>query len=77
MSGVRFRHPQLMMLILTVDDNTALARASAKAKALEVPLVVLFVLSPGDYKIHDRSTRRIDFILRNLRSVSVRSPLLP
>jgi deoxyribodipyrimidine photo-lyase len=55
----------------TVEDNTALAHASAKAKELDIPLAVLFVLSPGDYKIHDRSTRRIDFVLRNLRNLAV------
>jgi len=31
----------------------------------------LFVLSPGDYKWHDRSARRIDFVLRNLRWLKV------
>jgi deoxyribodipyrimidine photolyase len=56
-----------------VEDNTALALASSKAEELGVPLVWLFVLSPGDYKMHDRSTKRIDFMLRNLRVLKVRS----
>lgn len=50
-----------------MEDNTALAAASAKAKCLGVPLIWLVVLSPGDYKWHDRAPRRIDFLLRNLR----------
>ena len=54
-----------------MEDNTALRRASEKAKELGVPLVALFVLSPGDYKIHDRSAKRIDFILRTLRWLKV------
>ncbi|KAJ6515767.1 FAD binding domain of DNA photolyase-domain-containing protein [Mycena sanguinolenta] len=47
-------------------DNRALSLASAHAKKTDVPLVVLFILSPQDYKAHDRSPRRIDFTLRNL-----------
>ncbi|TYJ55892.1 hypothetical protein B9479_003415 [Cryptococcus floricola] len=54
---------------LRIEDNTALSKASEKAKELGVPLLVLAVLSPGDYNWHDRSPRRIDFMLRNLRSV--------
>ncbi|WWC72736.1 uncharacterized protein I206_106700 [Kwoniella pini CBS 10737] len=50
-----------------IEDNTALYKASEKAKELGVPLIALFVFSPGDYKIHDRSNKKIDFILRNLR----------
>jgi deoxyribodipyrimidine photo-lyase len=50
-----------------VEDNRALKAASDKARSLSIPLVWLYVLSPGDYKWHDRSPRRIDFILRNLR----------
>lgn len=56
-----------------VEDNTALAKASKCAKDLKIPLVTLFVLSPGDYKWHDRSSRRIDFMLRNLRYLKVSS----
>lgn len=55
-----------------VEDNRGLAFASAHAQKLSVPLVVLFVLSPGDYKSHDRSPRRIDFALRNLEILQVR-----
>ncbi|WVQ71157.1 hypothetical protein IAR50_000682 [Cryptococcus sp. DSM 104548] len=54
---------------LRIEDNTAVWNASKKAKALGVPLLVLAVLSPGDYNWHDRSSRRIDFMLRNLKSV--------
>ncbi|PCH41117.1 hypothetical protein WOLCODRAFT_99878 [Wolfiporia cocos MD-104 SS10] len=54
---------------LRVHDNRALARASAQAKKDNIPLITLFVLSPQDYIAHDRSSRRIDFTLRNLRSI--------
>lgn len=50
-----------------MEDNRALAAASAKAQSLGVPLIWLVILSPGDYKMHDRAPRRIDFFLRNLR----------
>ncbi|KAJ7276521.1 DNA photolyase, FAD-binding/Cryptochrome [Mycena haematopus] len=51
---------------IPVTDNRALSLASAHANKADVPLVVLFILSPEDYKAHDRSPRRIDFTLRNL-----------
>ncbi|KAJ7179017.1 DNA photolyase, FAD-binding/Cryptochrome [Mycena filopes] len=51
---------------LRVSDNRALSLASAQAKKSDVPLVAIFVLSPQDYTAHDRSSRRIDFTLRNL-----------
>ncbi|OCF35932.1 hypothetical protein I317_00453 [Kwoniella heveanensis CBS 569] len=57
---------------MRIEDNTAFHRASERAQEFGVPLVVLFVLSPGDYKIHDRSTKRIDFMLRNLRYLKPR-----
>ncbi|WWC92474.1 uncharacterized protein L201_007432 [Kwoniella dendrophila CBS 6074] len=52
---------------LRIEDNTALYKASQKAQEFSVPLIALFVFSPGDYRIHDRSNKKIDFILRNLR----------
>ncbi|KXN86422.1 Deoxyribodipyrimidine photo-lyase [Leucoagaricus sp. SymC.cos] len=51
---------------LRLSDNRALAEASRRAQADGVPLIVLFILSPQDYIAHDRSARRIDFVLRNL-----------
>jgi deoxyribodipyrimidine photo-lyase len=54
-----------------VHDNRALSRASEKAVTDDVPLVVIFVLSPQDYIAHDRGARRIDFTLRNLSSIKV------
>ncbi|VDB85450.1 unnamed protein product [Peniophora sp. CBMAI 1063] len=54
---------------IRVYDNRALAAASAQAQKDNVPLVVLFTISPQDYVAHDRSPRRIDFMLRNLRDV--------
>ena len=53
-------------LFQLVEDNRALAQASAQAVKDKVPLIVLFVISPQDYIAHDRSARRIDFTLRNL-----------
>jgi deoxyribodipyrimidine photo-lyase len=54
------------MAIVTVEDNRALAQASAQALRRNIPLIVLFIISPQDYVAHDRSPRRIDFTLRNL-----------
>lgn len=54
-----------------VSDNHALSLASAQAKKEEIPLIVLFVISPQDYKAHDRGPRRIDFTLRNLAMIRV------
>ncbi|GAA6008527.1 hypothetical protein JCM11491_004509 [Sporobolomyces phaffii] len=52
---------------LRIKDNTALSHASAFAEQNGLPLVVLHIFSPGDYKAHDRSPRRIDFQLRQMR----------
>ncbi|PWY97937.1 hypothetical protein BCV70DRAFT_165980 [Testicularia cyperi] len=59
---------------LRIHDSRALAHASSLAqqrakKGKGGNLVALFVLSPGDYKAHDRSPRRIDFVLRALASL--------
>jgi len=59
-----------------VKDNKALSMASERAQKDGVPLIALFVISPQDYAAHDRSARRIDFVLRNLRSVQVIESLL-
>lgn len=58
-------------VVLIVVDNHALSLAANQAAHTGLPLVVLFVLTPGDYKAHDRSPRRIDFCLRNLRLLKV------
>lgn len=60
-----------VQLTLSVEDNTALHLASECAKKLGVPLIWVFAFSPGDYKWHDRSPRRIDFMLRNLQWLKV------
>lgn len=44
---------------------------------MEVPLIVLFVISPQDYVAHDRGPRKVDFVLRNLKSLKVRSRRSP
>ncbi|CAG8585406.1 10581_t:CDS:2 [Acaulospora colombiana] len=51
---------------MRIDDNRAFAAASAFAKKNAIPVIVLFLFSPGDYAAHDRGARRIDFTLRNL-----------
>lgn len=51
---------------LRLNDNTALAHASAYAKQHSLPLLVLHIFSTGDYKSHHRSPRRIDFQLRQM-----------
>ncbi|GAA5930904.1 cryptochrome/photolyase family protein [Sporobolomyces koalae] len=52
---------------LRIKDNTALSHASAFAQKHDLPLAVLHIFSPEDYKAHDRSPRRIDFQLRQLK----------
>ncbi|KAF8556978.1 hypothetical protein OG21DRAFT_1435920 [Imleria badia] len=54
---------------LRIVDNRALAAASEQAVQNKIPLIVLFLLSPQDYIAHDRSKRRIDFVLRNLSEI--------
>ncbi|KAG8881219.1 hypothetical protein FRB97_009788 [Tulasnella sp. 331] len=55
---------------LRIVDNRALAAASECAVKNSLPLVVMFCFSTGDYKAHDRSPRRIDFVLRNLKYIT-------
>ncbi|OAV91256.1 hypothetical protein PTTG_08253 [Puccinia triticina 1-1 BBBD Race 1] len=62
----------MRMRDLRLSDNRALAVASQLAKNQAKHLVVLHVLSPGDYRSHDRSPRRIDFVLRNLIDLRTR-----
>ena len=59
-------------LEVVVVDNRALSQASKRAREVDVPLIVLFVISPQDYVAHDRGPRKIDFVLRNLKSIKVR-----
>lgn len=56
----------MRMQDLRIRDNRALSKASAVAQKDNLPLIVLSVFSPQDYKAHDRGARRIDFMLRNL-----------
>ncbi|KAL1661461.1 DNA photolyase, FAD-binding/Cryptochrome [Schizophyllum commune] len=55
-----------------IEDNRALALASAEAQKTKKPLVVIYVISPQDYAAHDRGARRIDFMLRNLRIIKIK-----
>jgi len=57
----------MRMKDLRIKDNKALSLASETAVKLKKKLVILHVLSPGDYKAHDRAPIRIDWVLRNLR----------
>ncbi|GAA6059922.1 hypothetical protein JCM10212_003062 [Sporobolomyces blumeae] len=52
---------------LRIKDNTALSHASALAQKHKIPLAVIHLFSPEDYKAHDRGGRRIDFQLRQLK----------
>jgi len=47
-------------------DNHALHLASEKAKSKSVPLIGLFIVSPQDWKAHNTSAVRVDFVLRTL-----------
>lgn len=63
----------MRMRDLRVDDNRALAKASALARTRNGScLIAVHILSPQDYVVHDRSPRRIDFVLRNLRELQNR-----
>ncbi|KAF9653387.1 hypothetical protein BDM02DRAFT_3087670 [Thelephora ganbajun] len=59
----------MRMADLRIVDNRALSQASKRAREVDIPLIVLFVISPQDYVAHDRGPRRIDFVLRNLKSI--------
>ncbi|KAF8621588.1 hypothetical protein AX15_007613 [Amanita polypyramis BW_CC] len=59
----------MRMSDLRLNDNRALSLAAQQAAHEEVPLLALFVLSPEDYVAHDRGSRRIDFTLRNLKTL--------
>ena len=54
-----------------VHDNRAIAQASAQTQKDDIPLIVLHVFSPQDYIAHDRSARKVDFVLRNLQDIRV------
>lgn len=55
---------------MRLSDNRALAHASGIAQQHSIPLVVLYICSPSDWEAHDRSPRRIDFMLRQLEYLS-------
>lgn len=56
-----------------IEDNRALAKASEIVQSNQGShLIALFIISPEDYRSHDRSPRRIDFTLRNLRDLQKR-----
>ncbi|KAL1694463.1 DNA photolyase, FAD-binding/Cryptochrome [Schizophyllum commune] len=62
----------MRMQDMRIEDNRALALASAEAQKTKKPLVVIYVISPQDYAAHDRGARRIDFMLRNLRIIRIK-----
>lgn len=51
---------------LRLHDNRALNAASELAKEHNVPLIGLYILSPGDLTAHSTSPARVDFIRRTL-----------
>lgn len=59
----------MRMQDMRVRDNRAFSQASAYARQRNLYLIALFVISPQDYIAHDRSARRIDFVLRNLTHI--------
>jgi len=52
---------------LRVQDNTALCAAMDTG-----PTVAVFLISPGQWRAHDDAPSKVDFWLRNLRSLSAR-----
>jgi deoxyribodipyrimidine photo-lyase len=50
---------------LRVQDNSALAAAMASG-----PTIALYLLSPGQWQLHDDAPCKIDFWLRNLRALA-------
>ncbi|KZS97675.1 hypothetical protein SISNIDRAFT_472611 [Sistotremastrum niveocremeum HHB9708] len=56
----------MRMQDMRIHDNRAIAMASSQAAQDKIPLIVLFIISPHDFEAHDRGSRRIDFMLRNL-----------
>lgn len=52
---------------LRLGDNTALQLASTKARASNVALIAMYILSPQDFEAHLTSPARVDFILRTLK----------
>ncbi|KAF8914013.1 FAD binding domain of DNA photolyase-domain-containing protein [Gymnopilus junonius] len=59
----------MRMADLRIHDNRALSRASVLAQEDSIPLIILFIICPQDYLAHGVGARRIDFMLRNLRSL--------
>lgn len=59
----------MRMKDLRISDNKGLAHAASIARDSGRHLVVLHCLSPNDFKAHKRSARRVDFVLRNLKSI--------
>ncbi|KAI9784205.1 MAG: hypothetical protein M1816_001027 [Peltula sp. TS41687] len=51
---------------LRLADNHALHLAAEKAKASNVPLVCVYLISPQDFQAHLRAPIRVDFMLRTL-----------
>ena len=55
---------------IRISDNRALSIASSIAQENgKKHIFALHILSPEDFAAHDRSARRVDFMLRNVRTV--------
>ncbi|UZJ53109.1 hypothetical protein CBS101457_002429 [Exobasidium rhododendri] len=64
----------MRMRDLRIEDNRALAHASAlvqenQKKNKSASLIVLHIISPQDFFAHERSPRRVDFTMRNLKYI--------
>ncbi|KAJ3223584.1 hypothetical protein HK099_000934 [Clydaea vesicula] len=56
---------------LRTSDNAALHLASLKAKRERMPLIGLYIISAKDWKRHDASNWKVNFILKNLSTLKV------
>lgn len=60
----------MRMRDMRIEDSRGLERASQLVQERKGShLIVLYIISPQDYLAHDRSPRRIDFMLRSLEQI--------
>lgn len=52
---------------LRLQDNHALHLAATRARAAQVPLIGVYLVSPQDFQAHLRAPIRVDFMLRTLQ----------
>ncbi|KAI0169870.1 deoxyribodipyrimidine photo-lyase [Hypoxylon sp. FL1284] len=54
---------------LRTTDNRALWEASQKARAADVPLICIYIVSPQDFEAHLTAPIRVDFTMRSLHAL--------